>query len=154
MTAVPRLHSLQLFTPSKSRILPRGYNPAGLMADDKEIAHMGAPAPDSTVPNARPRIFDGSVNIPTLLTTLTMVVTCVGTCFGVYQSFDRRLSALEDSDRQQELHFQRLEASQAEFKSEIKDTLRTMNGTLQEIRDRVIAGSPASRPETRQWTRN
>ncbi|CAD6523595.1 hypothetical protein LMG28727_01897 [Paraburkholderia kirstenboschensis] len=40
--------------------------------------------------------FDRSVNIPTLMTLVALLAGCLGSGFGLYLSFDRRINSLED----------------------------------------------------------
>jgi hypothetical protein len=86
--------------------------------------------------------FDKSVNIPTLLTLVALLAGCLGSGFGLYLSFDRRISSLEDRTNH-------IEKDQSEQKSDNKEQLKAINEKL----DRLLYDRAGVRPETRGWTK-
>ncbi|MFP4889309.1 hypothetical protein [Paraburkholderia sp. EG304] len=86
--------------------------------------------------------FDKSVNLPTLLTLVAMLVASLGSGFGIYLNFDRRISSLEDRTSH-------VEKDQDEQKSDNKEQLKAINEKL----DRLLYDRAGVRPETRGWTK-
>lgn len=86
--------------------------------------------------------FDKSVNLPTLLTLVAMLAASLGSGFGIYLSFDRRISSLEDRTNH-------IEKDQSEQKSDNKEALKSINEKL----DRLLYDRAGVRPETRGWTK-
>lgn len=86
--------------------------------------------------------FDKSVNIPTLMTLVALLAGCLGSGFGLYLSFDRRISSLEDRTSH-------VEKDQSEQKSDNKEQLKAINEKL----DRLLYDRAGVRPETRGWTK-
>jgi hypothetical protein len=102
----------------------------------------------------KPKIFDSTINIPTVMSFIGMIVMVAGFMISIYTSFDKRLSQLENSDKEQEAHFVRLEASNQEFKSDTKGSLNSIQSTVGQIRDWMLQdGRVANRPDAQQWTR-
>jgi uncharacterized coiled-coil protein SlyX len=108
----------------------------------------------SYIDRGRKPIFDFSVNLPTLLMMLGMCVTSIGFVFGVYSSLDKRILELEASDKQQELHFQRIEISQADSRSEVRQSIDKLGDKIDKLNDKFSFNAAGSRPETSRWTRN
>ena len=104
--------------------------------------------------SGRRKLFDLTINLPSLIMLVTMSVTSVGFIFGVYNSLDKRIIELEASDRQQELHFSRLESAQSDSKAEIKQSVEKLGDKVDKLIDRLSYSSAGNRPETRPWTRN
>ncbi|WP_213761984.1 hypothetical protein [Caballeronia sp. dw_19] len=92
--------------------------------------------------NGRPWTFDRSVNLPTLLTLVAMLVATLGSGFGIYLNFDRRISRLEDRT-------DHVEKTQDEQKADNKEQLTRINEKL----DRLLYDRAGVRPETRGWTK-
>ena len=102
----------------------------------------------------RKPLFDFSVNLPTLLMMLGMCVTSIGFVFGVYSSLDKRILELEASDKQQELHFQRIEIAQADSRSEVRQSIDKLGDKIDKLNDKFSFNGAGNRPETQRWTRN
>lgn len=110
--------------------------------------------PASTFHPRKPRLFDASINVPTILTMLSMVVVVVVSGFGIYTSFDKRLTTLEQNDREQEAHFQRIEQANAEFRTDIRSSMGNIQTTVTQIRDWMLTdGRVSNRAEAKPWTR-
>lgn len=86
--------------------------------------------------------FDKSVNLPTLLTLVAMLAASLGSGFGIYLSFDRRISSLEDRTNH-------IEKDQSDQKTDNKEALKAINEKL----DRLLYDRAGVRPETRGWTK-
>ena len=104
--------------------------------------------------HGRKPMFDFSVNLPTLLMMLGMGITSIGFVFGVYSSLDKRILELEAADKQQELHFQRIEISQADSRSEVRQSIDKLGDKIDKLNDKFSFNAAGSRPETQRWTRN
>lgn len=114
--------------------------------------NLGYPASDSTPRTSK--FFDATINVPTILTMVGMIVTVVVFGFGIYTSFDKRLTTLEQNDKEQESHFLRIEQANAEFRTDIRQTMGNIQSTVGQIRDWMISdGRVSNRAEARQWTK-
>lgn len=104
--------------------------------------------------------FDGTINVPTILTVVGAAITAGAFGVGVYNSLDHRVSALEYSDKQQEQHFTRVENDQAQIRSDVKEQLRDIASDVKDaktqisqVHDQLLENSPAARPELQRWTK-
>lgn len=102
----------------------------------------------------RKPMFDFSVNLPTLLMMLSMCITSIGFVFAVYSSLDKRIIELEASDKQQELHFQRIEIAQADSRSEVRQSIDKLGDKIDKLNDKFSYNGAGNRPETSRWTRS
>jgi hypothetical protein len=150
------------------RELLASYNPRGRSAlvkgeiamsqgNDQATASREYAGSNGSAPfldRARKPMFDFSVNLPTLLMMLGMCITSIGFVFGVYSSLDKRILELEASDKQQELHFQRIEISQADSRSEVRQSIDKLGDKIDKLNDKFSFNGAGNRPETSRWTRN
>lgn len=102
----------------------------------------------------KPSRFDLTINLPTLIMMIGMCVTSIGFVFGVYSSLDKRITELEASDKQQELHFNRLELAQADSRTELRQSVDRLGDKVDKLVDKLSFNSAGNRPETQRWTRN
>lgn len=160
------MKALRLAVPQYLSFFPNGYNRAGRLAVEKGESTMGAPLEDRPAVSqpqgasnppyyASPRrpIFNSTIDVKTLLTILSMIIGATLAAVACYQGFDKRITKMEDAQTEIKEHFVRVETAQSDFKNDINGKLKEMQGTLGEIRDRVIAGSPANQPQSKAWTR-
>jgi hypothetical protein len=106
----------------------------------------------------RPRWFDGTINVPTILSVLIAGVSVAYFCVGLYNSLDRRVMTLEASDRAQEQHFNRIESDQSQLRNDMKEQLKSIGSDVKELsnkldqwKDQMINSGNA--PGIRRWTR-
>ncbi|SPB16540.1 hypothetical protein NOV72_03739 [Caballeronia novacaledonica] len=100
--------------------------------------------------------FDGTINIPTVLSVLFAAVSATGFCIGLYNNVSQRVLLLEERDRQQEVHFQTIERDQAALRSDVKDQLKAIGSDIKDTNsklDQLLYNRAGVRPETRGWTR-
>jgi uncharacterized coiled-coil protein SlyX len=119
----------------------------------REFANNGPDGSLYTKPPGKP-LFDFSINVSTLLMMLGMGVTSVAFVFGVYSSLDKRITELEANDKQQELHFQRIEIAQADSRSEVRQSIDKLGDKIDKLNDKFSFNGAANRPETSRWTRS
>lgn len=150
------------------RELLAGYNPRGRLAHVKGEYSMSESTEQATASHQyaggrggapyagqrRKPLFDFSVNLPTLLMMLSMCVTSILFVFGVYSSLDKRIVELEASDKQQELHFQRIEIAQTDSRTEVRQSIDKLGDKIDKLKDSFTFNGAGSRPETSRWTRN
>lgn len=104
--------------------------------------------------------FDGTINLPTIFSVVAASVSVAYFGVGLYNSIDRRVMTLEQSDRQQEQHFTRIETDQAQLKSDVKEQLRGIatdvkdtNAKLDQVHDQLLMNSAGTRSDTRRWAK-
>jgi hypothetical protein len=109
-------------------------------------------------PDARRTWFDGTINIPTVISVIGAAVCATGFCVGLYNNVAERVLILEERDRQQEVHFQNIERDQAALRSDVKDQLKGISSDIKDTNlklDQLLynrAGA-GQRPDTKGWTR-
>jgi hypothetical protein len=97
-------------------------------------------------PDSRRTWFDGTINIPTVISVIGAAVGATVFCVGLYNNVAERVLILEEHDRQQEIHFQGIERDQAAgISSDIKDTNLKL--------DQLLYNRAGQRPDTKGWTR-
>jgi|GEM_PF-2333880 len=107
-------------------------------------------------PDSRRSWFDGTINIPTVLSVMFAAVSATGFCIGLYNNVSQRVLLLEERDRQQEVHFQTIERDQAALRSDVKDQLKAIGSDIKDTNsklDQLLYNRAGVRPETRGWTR-
>lgn len=104
--------------------------------------------------------FDGTINVPTIFSVVVAAVSVAYFGVGLYNSIDRRVLTLEQSDRQQEQHFTRIETDQAQIKSDVKEQLRGIaadvkdtNTKIDQVHDQLLMNSAGTRSDTRRWAK-
>lgn len=95
------------------------------------------------------RWFDGTINVPTIITVVVLVVS--GVTFGVslYNGMDHRVVALENESRGNADRFQRIEQAQRDSQSDIRSALRDLSDKM----DRLLFDRAGVRPETQRWSK-
>jgi hypothetical protein len=100
-------------------------------------------------PDSRRSWFDGTVNIPTVLSVIGGAVGAAVFCVGLYNNVSQR-------DRQQEIHFQAVERDQAALRSDVKEQLKGISSDVKDTNqklDQLLYNRAEARPETRRWMR-
>ena len=107
-------------------------------------------------PDSRRNWFDGTINIPTVLSVLFAAMSATAFCIGLYNNVSQRVLLLEERDRQQEIHFQAIEREQAGLCNDVKDQLKAIGTDIKDTNqklDQLLYNRAGVRPETRGWTR-
>jgi hypothetical protein len=107
-------------------------------------------------PDSRRSWFDGTVNIPTVLSVIGGAVGAAVFCVGLYNNVSQRVLLLEERDRQQEIHFQAVERDQAALRSDVKEQLKGISSDVKDTNqklDQLLYNRAEARPETRRWMR-
>ncbi|MDE1154420.1 MAG: hypothetical protein PW735_01675 [Acidobacteriaceae bacterium] len=86
--------------------------------------------------------FDGTINLPTILSTLVMAVGACGFCINLYNGIEHRVTVLEQHD-----------LAAADNRTEVKDSLKAINDKLDKLNDRLIANSAGQRPDIQRWAK-
>lgn len=122
--------------------------------DDQALGHTAARNGPYPYDPRVPKMFDMTMNIPTVLSMLSMVAVTIVSVFGLYLSFNSRLATLEMHDREQEEHFARIEAGYSDFKTETNKKLDNISTTVTQVRDWMISdGRVSNQPEAARWTK-
>lgn len=71
-----------------------------------------------------------------------------------------RVGTLEDHDRQQELHFARIEGDMQQQRADVKEQLRSIssdvkdtNTKIDQLRDQLLSNSVVNRPDIKRWSK-
>jgi phosphoglycerate-specific signal transduction histidine kinase len=107
-------------------------------------------------PDSRRSWFDGTINIPTVISVIGAAVCATVFCVGLYNNVSQRVLLLEEHDRQQELHFQAIERDQASLRSDVKDQLKSIGADIKDTNsklDQLLYNRAGVRPEIRGWTK-
>jgi hypothetical protein len=107
-------------------------------------------------PDSRRSWFDGTINIPTVLSVVSGVAAASVFCVGLYNNVSQRVLLLEEHDRQQELHFQAVERDQAALRSDVKEQLKGISSDVKDTNqklDQLLYNRADQRPDTRRWMR-
>lgn len=107
-------------------------------------------------PDSRRSWFDGTINIPTVISVIGAAIGATVFCVGLYNNVSQRVLLLEEHDRQQELHFQAVERAQADLRSDVKDQLKSIGADIKDTNsklDQLLYNRAGVRPETRGWTK-
>lgn len=107
-------------------------------------------------PDSRRSWFDGTINIPTVLSVVSGAVAASVFCVGLYNNVSQRVLLLEERDRQQEIHFQALERDQAALRSDVKEQLKAISSDVKDTNqklDQLLYNRADQRPDTRRWMR-
>jgi uncharacterized coiled-coil protein SlyX len=125
------------------RTFLKRYNPAGRVADETGGNQMsnGSNNAAQGVPPKRV-MFDGTINIPTILGCLTMVGSTAISCAALYVSFDNRITKLE-------MQVPTQQAALADIKTETQRNLDRINDKL----DRLLESRAGNTPGAREWVR-
>lgn len=107
----------------------------------------------------RPRWFDGTINVPTILSILIAGISVAYFCVGLYNSLDRRVMTLEASDRAQEQHFNRIESDQSQLRNDMKEQLKSIGSDVKELSNKIdqwkdqMINNSGNTTGIRRWTR-
>ena len=107
-------------------------------------------------PDSRRTWFDGTINIPTVISVIGAAVGATVFCVGLYNNVAERVLILEEHDRQQEVHFQSIERDQATLRSDVKDQLKGISADIKDTNlklDQLLYNRADSRPESKGWIR-
>ncbi|WP_153135188.1 hypothetical protein [Paraburkholderia agricolaris] len=107
-------------------------------------------------PDSRRSWFDGTINIPTVLSVIGGAIGATVFCIGLYNNVSQRVLLLEEHDRQQEVHFQAVERDQAALRSDVKEQLKGISSDVKDTNqklDQLLYNRAGVRPDTRGWTR-
>lgn len=107
--------------------------------------------------DAKPRWIDTTISLQTMLLWIGGVsVTAVIAWF----SLVGRVATLEEHDRQQELHFARVEAQMDKQQADVKEQLRSIgsdvkdtNSKIDQLRDQLLSNSVVNRPDIKRWSK-
>lgn len=92
--------------------------------------------------NPRRHWFDGTINLPTILSVLGAAAAATTFCVSQYYSIEHRVTVLEQHD-----------IAATENKSDVQRSLDKINEKLDKLNDRLIANSASSRPDTQRWAK-
>jgi hypothetical protein len=107
-------------------------------------------------PDSRRSWFDGTINIPTVVSVVGGAIAASVFCVGLYNNVSQRVLILEERDRQQEVHFQALERDQATLRSDVKEQLKAISSDVKDTNqklDQLLYNRADQRPDTRRWMR-
>jgi hypothetical protein len=107
-------------------------------------------------PDSRRTWFDGTINIPTVISVIGAAVGATVFCVGLYNNVAERALILEEHDRQQEVHFQSIERDQTTLRSDVKDQLKGISADIKDTNlklDQLLYNRADSRPESKGWIR-
>ena len=104
--------------------------------------------------------FDGTINVPTLLSVIASVAWVTYYGVGLYNNLDRRLISVERANVEQSKRSDRIEGDQAQIKSDVKEQLKDIASDLKDakeqigqVHDQLLMGNAATRSDTRRWAR-
>lgn len=86
--------------------------------------------------------FDGTINIPTVITVLGAAVGIAGTGISLYNGIEHRVTVLEQHDE-----------TAKDNRVSVNDKLDKLNDKLDRLNDRLISNSAGNRPEMQRWSK-
>lgn len=86
--------------------------------------------------------FDGTINIPTVITVLGAAVAIAGTGISLYNGIEHRVTVLEQHDDMAK-----------ENRVTVQSSLDKINDKLDKLNDRLITNSAGNRPEMQRWSK-
>lgn len=107
-------------------------------------------------PDSRRNWFDGTINIPTVLSIISAAVVVSVFAVGLYNGIDRRVLQLEGAHGEVEKHFARIEQDQQRLRDDVKEQLRGISSDVKDTNqklDQLLYNRAGARPETKGWTR-
>lgn len=88
------------------------------------------------------RWFDGTVNLPTILSVVIAAVAASTFCVGLYNGIEHRVTVLEQHD-----------LAATENRSDVRESLKSINDKLDKLNDKLIANSAGQRPDMQRWAK-
>lgn len=86
--------------------------------------------------------FDGTINLPTILSVLLAAVTASAFGVGLYNSIEHRVTVLEQHDD-----------AAKENRGAVQASLDKINDKLDRLNERLINSSAGSRPDMQRWSK-
>lgn len=86
--------------------------------------------------------FDGTINLPTILSVVLAAVTASVFCVSLYNGIEHRVTVLEQHD----------EATK-DNRSAVQNSLDKINDKLDKLNDRLITNSAGNRPDMQRWAK-
>jgi hypothetical protein len=116
----------------------------------------------------KPRWLDTTISLQWVLSGLAAAIVALAGVVWTWKEgiqdaqakSDHRIWVIENSDREQEKHFARIEGSVIEQRSDTRDALRGISSDVKELgskfdqlKDQMISNSVANRPEVQRWSK-
>jgi ribosome-associated translation inhibitor RaiA len=86
--------------------------------------------------------FDGTVNLPTILSVLGAAAAATTFCVSQYYNIEHRVTVLEQHD-----------IAATENKTDVQRSLDKINDKLDKLNDRLLAKSADVRSDTQRWAK-
>lgn len=86
--------------------------------------------------------FDGTVNLPTILSVVLAAVAASAFGVGLYNNIEHRVTVLEQHDD-----------AAKENRGTVQNSLDKINDKLDKLNDRLITNSAGNRPDMQRWSK-
>jgi hypothetical protein len=86
--------------------------------------------------------FDGTVNLPTILSVILAAVAASAFCVGLYNGIEHRVTVLEQHD-----------IAATENRSDVRDSLKSINDKLDKLNEKLITSNAGNRPDIQRWSK-
>jgi hypothetical protein len=86
--------------------------------------------------------FDGTVNLPTILSVVVAAGTACVFAVTTYNGIEHRVTILEQHDIQA-----------TENRGDVRQSLQDINTKLDKLNDKLIASSAGNRPDMQRWSK-